>query len=317
MMIDYKSAAELLLEQDNILILCHKNPDGDTLGSATALSYALAQKGKKSAITCHNKIPSKYEYMEIPVFEDDFEPEYIVAVDVASIGQLGENLQIYADKVDLSIDHHGSNTEFAKNNCVYRDYPAAAQLMYKVIGAMGVEITPHIADCLYTGIITDTGCFRYSSTTPETHIIGAKLMEEGADHIALVEKFFMSKSRKAVMLEKYMLNNMEYHFEDRCALLAFTRDTMIEIKPDPTDLDGLPAMARDFEGVEISILIRPLREEGAFKASIRTGENVNADEIAGRLGGGGHKRAAGCEIHGDIDSVKGLILKEVEKAICR
>ncbi len=317
LMIDYKSAANYLLDNDNILILCHKNPDGDTLGSRAALCYALAQKGKKSAIACHNTIPSKYDYMEIPVFENDFRPEYIVSVDVASTGLLGESLMQYADKINLSIDHHGSNTNFAKINCLYAHYPAAAQLMYELITAMGAEITPHIADCLYTGIITDTGCFKYSSTTPHTHIIGAKLMEAGADHIGLVEKFFMSKTKKAVRLEKYMLNNMEYYFEDRCALLGIERETIIEIKPDPTDLDGLPSMARDFEGVEVSVFIRPLREEGSYKASIRTGESVDANEIAGALGGGGHRRAAGCELHGDMDSVKKQILKEVEKALCR
>ncbi len=317
LMIDYKSAGSYVAEKDNILLLCHKNPDGDTLGSAGALAYGLMAMGKTVAIACHNTIPQKYDYLELPVYNGGFEPEYIVAVDVADKNLLGENLMQYADRVDLCIDHHGSNTGYAKKTCLYSHYPAAAQLMYEVINAMGVEITPHIADCLYTGILTDTGCFKFSSTTPLTHIIGAKLMESGANHTMLVEKFFMSKSRKAVMLEKYMLNNLEYHFDDRCALLGLTRQTIIEIAPDPTDLDGLPSMARDFEGVEVSVLIRPLREEGSYKASLRSGENVDVSRIAKKLGGGGHIRAAGCEVHGTLEEVKIKILKEVEKALCR
>ncbi len=317
LMIDFKTAADYILQQDNILLLCHKNPDGDTLGSAGALAFALESKGKKVAVACHNKIPHKYDYLKLPVYDGSFQPDYIVAVDVADSKLLGESLQQYADKVDLCIDHHGSNTGYAEKVCLYSHYPAAAQLMYEVINAMGAQITAHIADCLYTGIITDTGCFKFSSTTPLTHIIGAKLMELGANHTMLVEKFFMSKTKKAVQLEKYMLNNLEYYFRDKCALLGLTRETIIEIAPDPTDLDGLPSMARDFEGVQVSILIRPLREEGAYKASLRSGEEVDVSRIAKALGGGGHIRAAGCELSGTLEQVKQQILKEVEKVLCR
>ena len=142
-------------------------------------------------------------------------------------------------------------------------------------------------------------------------------MELGAQHTMLVERFFMSKTKKAVQLEKFMLNNLEYYFDDRCVILPLTREAILDIKPEPTDIDGLASKARDFEGVEVSILIRPLREEGSYKLSIRTGENADACAMASALGGGGHLRAAGCEIKGDIDSVRKAILKEVEKALCR
>ncbi|MBQ7903239.1 MAG: bifunctional oligoribonuclease/PAP phosphatase NrnA [Oscillospiraceae bacterium] len=315
--IDINAAARLLLEKDNIIILCHKNPDGDTLGSAAALCHALTAMGKKCAVACHNRIPSKYDYLEIPVYDNQFDVEYVVSVDVAGVNLLGDNLMEYAHKVDLCIDHHGSNGNYANYLCLYADYPAAAQVMYELLVAMNADITPHIADCLYTGLITDTGCFKYSSTTPLTHEIGARLMELGAQHTMLVERFFMSKSRKAVQLEKFMLNNLEYYFDDRCALLALTREVMMEIQPDPTDLDGLSSMPRNFEGVDISILIRPLKEEGNYKLSIRTGETVDACALASALGGGGHIRAAGCEVVGSIETVKKAILKEVENALCQ
>lgn len=315
--IDINATAQLLLKKDNILIICHKNPDGDTLGSGAALAHTLKSMGKNAAVVCHNTIPSKYDYLEIPVFSGEFEVKYVVAVDVAGVNLFGDSLSRYADKVDLCIDHHGSNDCYANYLCLRADYPAAAQLMYEIIVEMGAEITPHVADCLYTGIVTDTGCFKFSSTTPLTHIIGAHLMEKGAQHTMIVEKFFMSKSRKAVRLEKYMLNNMEYHFDDRCALIALTRETILDIKPEPTDIDGLPSMARDFEGVEVSVLIRPLKDENSYKISIRTGESTNACAIASALGGGGHIRAAGCEVRGSMDSVKKAVLKEVEKALCR
>lgn len=315
--IDIQSTARMLLEKDNILILCHKNPDGDTLGSAAALAHALAGMGKKAYIACHNRIPAKYDYLNIPLAEEGAEIDFVVSVDVAGINLLGDSLMEYAHKINLCIDHHGSNGEYAKYLCLKADYPAAAQLMYEVLCEMGCEITPHIADCLYTGILTDTGCFKYSSTTPLTHIIGARLMELGAQHTMLVEKFFMSKTRKAVQLERYMMNNLEYYFDDRCALLVLTREAILDIQPDPTDLDGLSSMPRDFEGVDISILIRPLREEGSYKLSIRTGETVDACAIASALGGGGHIRAAGCEVIGSIETVKKAILREVENTLCQ
>ena len=315
--IDIQSTARMLLEKDNILILCHKNPDGDTLGSAAALAHALAGMGKKAYIACHNRIPAKYDYLNIPLVEEGAEIDFVVSVDVAGINLLGDSLMEYAHKINLCIDHHGSNGEYAKYLCLKANYPAAAQLMYEVLCEMGCEITPHIADCLYTGILTDTGCFKYSSTTPLTHIIGARLMELGAQHTLLVEKFFMSKTRKAVQLERYMMNNLEYYFDDRCALLVLTREAILDIQPDPTDLDGLSSMPRDFEGVDISILIRPLREEGSYKLSIRTGETVDACAIASALGGGGHIRAAGCEVIGSIETVKKAILREVENTLCQ
>ncbi len=315
--IDINDAARLLLEKDNVLILCHKNPDGDTLGSAAALCHVLTAMGKNCAVACHNRIPSKYDYLNIPVYDNQFSVEYVVSVDVAGVNLLGDSLMDYAHKVDLCIDHHGSNGNYANYLCLHRDYPAAAQLMYEILVAMNADITPHVADCLYTGLITDTGCFKFSSTTPLTHIIGAKLMELGAQHTMLVEKFFMSKTKKAVQLEKFMLNNLEYYFDDRCAILALTRELMVEIQPDPTDLDGLSSMPRNFEDVEVSILIRPLREEGNYKLSIRTGESVDACALASALGGGGHIRAAGCEVVGSLETVKKAILKEVENALCQ
>ena len=144
--IDINAAGRLLLEKDNILILCHKNPDGDTLGSAAALCHVLTAMGKKCAVACHNRIPSKYDYLNIPVYDNQFDVEYVVSVDVAGVNLLGDSLMDYAHKVDLCIDHHGSNGCYSKYLCLHADYPAAAQLMYEILVSMDAEITPHVAD---------------------------------------------------------------------------------------------------------------------------------------------------------------------------
>jgi len=301
--ISVKQTAEMLLAKDNILILCHKNPDGDTLGSAAGLCFALKSKGKKCAVRCNNYIPEMYNYLRIPVFNGEFTPEFIVAVDIAGRGLLGKNMEEYADRVDLNIDHHATNERFARNLCLKGNYPAAAQLMYEIICEMDVKITKHIADCLHTGILTDTGCLKYSSTTPETLITAAKLMQAGADHKGIAERFFMQKSRKKVELEKFALNNTEYYFDDRFAFLILDYTAIETIKPEVTDTDGLSSYMREVEGVDIAILLRQIREE-TYKVSIRTSERVNARNIALSLGGGGHIRASGAEIVGDVSYVR-------------
>lgn len=314
--ITVQQAAEYLLGADNILLLCHKNPDGDTLGSAGGLMFALKKLGKMCAISCNDKIPQKYDFLGLDVFEGQFIPDSIVAVDVADTRLLGEKLDAYADSVDLCIDHHPSNTEYAKMVCCDGKLPAAAQLVLQVVQAMGVDLDEKIANCLYTGLMTDTGCFKYSATTAATHIAAAELLKAGAWHDFIANRFFMSKSRKTIALEKHALNTLEYHFDDRCAVVELPLTVLSELGAQPGDVEGIAAMPRTIEGVDVGITIRQL-SESAFKVSIRTNERANANEIAAGLGGGGHTKAAGCEVMGSMESVKNAILREVETALCR
>ncbi|MBQ7817089.1 MAG: bifunctional oligoribonuclease/PAP phosphatase NrnA [Oscillospiraceae bacterium] len=315
-LITVQQAAEALCAADNILLLCHKNPDGDTLGSAGGLMYALRKKGKICAVLCHDEIPQKYDFLGIDVFKGQFVPEFVVAVDVADTKLLGDNLREYHDNVDLCIDHHPSNTGYAKTVCLDGALPAAAQLVLQVVQAMDVEIDKDIANCLYTGLMTDTGCFKYAATTSATHIAAAKLLDAGAEHNFISTRFFMSKSRKTIELEKYALNTLEFLFDGRCALVVLDKDILEQTQAQPGDIDGISAMPRAIEGVDVGITIRQL-SESSFKVSVRTGENANASEIASGLGGGGHTRAAGCEVMGNLESVKNAILREVETALCR
>lgn len=314
--VDIQKVSDVLLANNNILILCHKNPDGDTLGSACALMHGLKSKGKQCAIMCHDAIPLKYNFMKPELYSEKFIPDFIVAADVASLQLFGDKTLPYSEDVDLCIDHHASNSNYAKMVCCDETMPATAQLMFLILETMQVKITPIIANCLYTGIVTDTGCFKYSSTTPQTLIAGSKLLEYGAEHTIITTKFFMSKSRKTIELEKYALNNLEFLYNGRCALVTLAKDILDEIKPEPDDVDGVSALPRTIDGVDIGVTIRQISAV-AFKISIRTSENADACDIAQGLGGGGHKRAAGCEVIGSLESAKKAILKEVEKSLCR
>ena len=182
--VDRQTAVLRLRGADDILILCHKNPDGDTIGCAGALYLALKALGKNAAILCSDPIPKMYDYMELRWFDGSFNPAFVVAVDVASIQLFGENNNVpqYAAHTNLCIDHHASNSGYAYETLLDPGAAAACEFLLDVIVDMGVTITPQIANCLYTGIATDTGCFKFASTTPRTHMAAARVMEAGGQH---------------------------------------------------------------------------------------------------------------------------------------
>ena len=167
----FQDILKIFEENDNFLILTHKSPDGDTLGSGFALCAFLRDMGKKANVVNESYYPQ------------EFDVKYVIAVDIADTNLLGSNLSKYAEEgaIDLCIDHHISNKYFAKQSYVEADASAAALIMYKIFKASGRKISRQIARCLYTGIATDTGCFKYENTTPQAHIACAELMSYGLD----------------------------------------------------------------------------------------------------------------------------------------
>lgn len=314
--LNVQQMAQRLRSSDNILILCHKNPDGDTIGSGSALYYALKELDKNAAVLCSDEIPSRYAFTNARQFRGEFEPETIVAVDVASVQLFGENndLPRYSRHVDLCIDHHAGNSGFADFTLVDSTAAAAAELLYQVIVAMDVPVTPHIADCLYTGVATDTGCFRFSSTTANTHLTAAKLIEAGCHVEELNTLLFDTKPRARMEAERIARNHLEYHLEGRCALIYLTRDEIRQSGVDPADLEELTSLPVSIEGVKVGITLRQ-QPGGSYRISVRTVKGVDACAIARRLGGGGHNRAAGCELLGNLENAKNAILAEVAEEL--
>ena len=308
------SAAEAALQlknADKIVILTHHNPDGDTLGSAFGLKRALDMLGKRSAVLCSDPFPEKFSYFtEESVL--DFEPELIVAVDIADTQLLGAKLSGYVDCVDLCIDHHISNTGYAKALCLDAKAAAASEIMVRVVRELGVAITPEIANPLYTGIATDTGCFKFSNTSGDTHRVAAELIESGADYITINRLMFDTKSRARVAVEQAALSSMEFFFEDRCSMIVIPRKLVEETKVDESDLDGVSAMPRQIEGVEVGITLKE-KPEGSYRVSVRTIEPVDASAICRELGGGGHMRAAGCTLTGSLSEAKEALLNVVKR----
>lgn len=303
-------AAQLLREQDDILILCHKSPDGDTLGSGYGLLHGLHSLGKRARVECSDPIAERYSYL-FPEEVQDFEPKYVVAVDVADTTLLGDTLSVWADKVDLCLDHHGSNRDYAKNLLLEADSAAACEVIYLVLKELGVSISEKIADCIYTGIATDTGCFRYSNTTVRTHRMAAELMELGCHFQKINQLMFETMRRSRLAVEKEALETLEYHFNDRCAMITLTRDMVEGNNASDDELDGLSAIPRQIEGVWVGVTLKQYKNRGGYKISMRTTEEADASAICSRLGGGGHARAAGCAIDGELETARAAILKAI------
>lgn len=311
MKISVKECADILKEKDNILILTHANPDGDTLGSGFALCRALMKIGKICAVINEDDIPKKYNYLFDDIVEIKFKPDYVVAVDVATVKLLGGLEEQY--KIDMCIDHHSTNTEYA-NLLLLEDAPAACQIMYEVVLALGVEVDKKIADCLYTGLTTDTGCFRYDSTTAQTYRVAADLIDAGADNGRINRIMFETKSKTYARLERLAIESMRFYEHERVAVITVTQEMFQLTGSNAQETEGLAPLTRQIEGVEIGITIQE-RPDGTCKASIRTFESVNAAKLAACFGGGGHAQAAGCKFDCDVKEARRLLVDKCREML--
>jgi len=313
-MLDLKQTAAFLKKHNNYIILTHAFPDGDTLGSAYALYYALNEIGKTACVLCPEVIPSKYSYFSRKTDHVKREDATVIAVDVADNRLLGALKEEFGDIVDLCIDHHISNTHFAKNLLLDSSAAAAAQIIYELILQMKVNINDITAKAIYTGLATDTGCFKYSNVTAKTHIIAAELYEYNIDAAEINRLMFDTKSKKLLELEQMVLESAEYHFDDKCIILTVTEEMQNKTGCTGTDLEGIAVISRSVEGVKAGVTIKQTGDK-EFKVSFRTYEPLNASEICKTLGGGGHAAAAGASIKGSLSEVKDKVLAAVGNAL--
>lgn len=311
---DINTAVSLLKENDNFLILTHVSPDGDTIGGGTALLLALRKSGKRARLVCGDPIPDKYMFAYSLAEDDNFKEDFVVSVDVADVSLLGKEIAAeYGAKVDLSIDHHQNvGRNFAFVTYCDSNAPAVCELMYNIICAMGVEIDKNIASCLYLGLATDTGCFRYSNVRPATHITAARLIEAGADYSKINTLMFETKSLAFFRLQRLCLENMEIYHNGKVCIIAVTRDMLEDSGAQDWEIDPIIPMSRQIEGVKVGVTLKQ-KPDGSFKASVRTDEDIDAAAICRVFGGGGHLRAAGCSFECSADDAVDSMLKEIEK----
>lgn len=312
MQITFDLAVNELKNNDNFLILTHKNPDGDTLGSAVALCLSLRTLGKSAYIMQNLGITPRFESITAPLIARNcFEPDYVIAVDVAAPDMIARSCLKYAEKVNLAIDHHISHREFAEKCYVEGDSAACGEIIYELCRALEVKFTLEIAEALYIAISTDTSCFLNANTTARTHKIASELYAFQIDFEAIHRTFFVEKSRARLKIEALLISGMNFYLGGQVAVMRLSENDIKEAGATEDDLDNISSLARSVEGVELGILVRQMGD--ACKISMRSGEKFNAAEICALFGGGGHIRAAGATIDGSPSDVEKKIVSALEK----
>ena len=297
---------------DHFLLLTHRRPDGDTLGSAAALCRGLRAIGKQAAILRNPEATAKYApFLEGLTVDTVPADATLFAVDMAAEGLLALNATELAGRVALCIDHHGSNTGYAGLTWVESGYAACGEAVLELLEELGAALTPDMASALYLAMSTDTGCFRYSNTTPQTLRKAAQLQEAGALTYEINRQFFAIKSLARMRLETLLGEKLEVFAGGKLALVALTPDMLEATGACDDDIEDLANFPRQIEGVLVAVYIRVL-PSGECKISVRTERGYNASAICAHLGGGGHLAAAGAMIPDGLEAARRAILAAIK-----
>lgn len=313
MTVDVAGAAAALQGANDILILSHRRPDGDTAGCAGALCRALRQIGKTAYILENPEITKRYAPLIVPCYPPEgFQPQFVVSTDIAEEKLFPDTAEVYRGKVDLVIDHHRSNIGFGKKNLVRPDAGACAEVLYDVIMALGVKLTTDIAECVYIGVSTDTGCFKFSNTTAHTHAVAAACLTAGIDGGEINRALFETKTMPRFQMERIIFDTMEFYEDGAIAVALLWRADIDRTGADMDDLDSIASLTRQIEGVQIGITLTE-NKNGTVKASVRTTKEMDASAICRKCGGGGHIRAAGASFDCGMEQAKASILKAAQE----
>lgn len=303
---------------EKIVILTHESPDGDAVGSSLAMKLILEKLEKNADVIIpeysrlFNFLPSAEEIM---IDSEIKNYDLAISVDCATFKRMAKKEYFENAKSTIVIDHHGSNTMYGDLNYVNPASPACCEVIAGMVKSYEIDITKDIGTCLMTGIITDTGGFRHVGITPETFEFTADLIRLGVDVPDIYKRTLNTKTRANFELTKKVMDRMEILEDGKVSFTYMDKKDEEEVGAEPGDHEGLVEIGRDIEGVEVSIFIRQKENEDAYKVSMRSGNKVNVSDICFLFGGGGHPRAAGALIQGNVEQVKEKLMKEVRKAL--
>ncbi len=313
MKIEIKKFAELIKTMDSVLIFAHKNPDGDAIGSAVCAGLLLKECGIDVGYCIGEDKKGYLSLFEEGVhFKDEIKSNYDAAllIDTSTPSYVYDNEKIgRCDKIFV-IDHHVSNEGFG--DYTFHDPTAGAtgELIYQLAVAMQITITKQMAHAIYLSIIDDTGNFTYSNATGRTHQIVSQLYEVTDDFYTIPEKLKMYPKSK-LLLTKTFLDNVKFYYQDKMIIATLFLDSDIDYLS--MDTDGLIDMIRQVRGCILSVFVKELAQD-SYKISMRSADdNLDVSLISGTFGGGGHKKAAGFEFHGQYDELIKYFLEYTEK----
>ena len=305
-------------KSEKIVILTHESPDGDAIGSSLALKLMLEELGKNPDVIIpeysrlFNFLP---QAAEIKKESEVKNYDLAISVDCATLKRVAKKEYFENAKKTIVIDHHGSNTMYGDLNFVNPVSPACCETLAGIAEYFEIKMSKDIGTCIMTGIITDTGGFRHAGITPETFEFTANLIRIGVNVPQIYKKTLRTKTRANFELSKRVIERMELLEDEKVAFTYMNKKDEEEVGAEEGDHEGLVDIGMDIEGVEVSIFIRQKDEENAYKISMRSANDVNVSDICLMFGGGGHPKAAGALVQGNVEQVKEKIMKEVKKAL--
>jgi len=316
-----KQIGHQLLLLDNYIIIGHSFPDGDSIGSILALYLGLSKLGKNVEIVLQDPLPQIYTYLagsgkfcrpdEIRV-----DTAHVIFLDCSDLNRVGEeNLDYLSGReLTINIDHHQDNSMFGDYNFVNPAASSVAEIMYELLTIMEIPITADIADCLYAGIVMDSGSFMNSNTSSETLRTASCLVDKGANIDKTRNNLLESKALEEILLISQALQHLELYRDGKIACMTLAYEDVERIGAINIHPEGIINYARCIRGVEIALLLREA-SPGVVKIGFRSKNDIDVARLAAELGGGGHKRAAGATQEGDLNQVKRSVIKLLEKVV--
>ena len=309
---NYRECAKLLRERDHILLITHRDPDGDTCGSAAALCSALRRLGKTAYLFRNPGYTRRVlPYIEPYLAPEDFCPQCLVSVDVAAERMLPPGFE---GEVLLCVDHHGSNTHFGKNELVRGEKSSCGEIVLELIKALCGSLTGEEATLLYIAVTTDTGCFQYANTSAQTLAAASELLRLGARQQEVSQTFFRKVSPARLKLEGMIYSGMRFLRDGRIAMTLITRDMIRASGAGKDDFDDLAGLCGRAEGSDLQITIRE-QDDGASRVSVRSNPSISSCAICAAFGGGGHELAAGCNIACPPEKAAELLMEVVNELL--
>ena len=312
---------EKLLSAKKVAITGHVNPDGDCIGSVLAIYNYISTVYPEIKLSAYlEEFSDKFMFLKNSEnikqsVEEDIEFDLLICVDSADIQRLGfSEVLLQKSKESINIDHHVTNTKFTDETCLEADASSTAEVIYTLLNKE--KIDKAVAECLYTGIVHDTGVFRYSCTSPKTMRIAADLMEKGIDYTTIVDESFYEKSYLQNQILGRTLLESILILDGKCIFSYVNRKMMNFYEVTKKDLDGIIEQLRQTRGVEVAIFLYEV-ETQKYKVSLRSKTKVDVSKIAAFFGGGGHVRAAGCTMDGTVHDIVNNISMHIERALLK
>ena len=324
---EFDSILELIKVSKRVLISSHENPDGDAIGSTLALGLALEQMGKEVVLYNKDGVPEllrflpQSEKIRVSLKEVEGTFDLAFAVDCTGTSRAGEEFEDFlktgrCGKVVI-MDHHQTNNSSADFRLLDPRSSSTGIIIYSVLKRLPVEINPDIAENIYTTIIGDTGSFRYSNTNPDTFRAAAELVEHGADPAEISQALFESEPLRKLKLIGLILPTLDVSEDKKIASVFVDKQMFAETGARREDTEGIVNIPRSIKGIEVALMFREeTGKDGAlWKVSFRSKGAVDVARIAEEFGGGGHKRAAGCSVHGTLSEAKSRIIESIREVL--